>query len=99
MIANLTTQRNAIKMLSERVAVIVQYLNAVAEGTAPKDQETLRMISALCTSLPATDSLDYREEFMTASRQILSRAVAKGIYHELILGPARLILRNTTTCS
>lgn len=45
--------------------MIVQYLHAVAAGTAPKDQETLRMISALITSLPATDTPDFREEFMT----------------------------------
>jgi COP9 signalosome complex subunit 6 len=66
-IASLTTQRNAIKMLHDRVSVIVQYLNAVAAGTAPKDQETFRQISALISSLPATDSLDFREEFMTVS--------------------------------
>lgn len=64
-IANLTTQRNAIKMLHDRVAIIVQYLEAVAQGKAPKDEETLRQISALVCSLPATDSNDFREEFMT----------------------------------
>lgn len=65
MIANLATQRNAIKMLFDRVSIIVQYLNAVAAGTAAKDHETLRQISALISSLPATDSSDFREEFMT----------------------------------
>lgn len=54
-------------MLFDRVSVIVQYLHAVADGTAPKDQETLRQISALITSLPATDGEDFREEFMTVS--------------------------------
>ena len=63
----MTTQRNAIKMLFDRVSIIVQYLDAVAKGTAVKDQETLRQISALISSLPATDSDDFREEFMTVS--------------------------------
>lgn len=63
--ANLTTQRNAIKMLYDRVGVILEYLRRVAAGTVVKDQETLRQISALITSLPAVDSTDFREEFMT----------------------------------
>ncbi|KAK4699864.1 hypothetical protein P7C70_g6393, partial [Phenoliferia sp. Uapishka_3] len=71
LIASLTTQRNAIKMLFDRVSVIVQYLNAVAAGTAVKDQETLRQISALISSLPATDSEDFRDEFMTEHNDIL----------------------------
>lgn len=64
-IANLTTQRNAIKMLFDRVSVIVQYLRAVEAGTAVKDHETLRQISALISSLPAVDSNEFRHEFMT----------------------------------
>ncbi|KAM0787944.1 hypothetical protein ACM66B_006149 [Microbotryomycetes sp. NB124-2] len=71
MIANLTTQRNAIQMLADRVKVIVQYLQAVAQGTAPRDEETLRMISALCTSLPATDAVDFQQEFMTEYNDVL----------------------------
>lgn len=70
--ANLTTQRNAIKMLYDRVSVIVEYLGAVSEGTVVKDQETLRQISALITSLPAVNSRDFQEEFMTVRCSVQS---------------------------
>ncbi|KAK4052114.1 hypothetical protein OIV83_002408 [Microbotryomycetes sp. JL201] len=70
-IANLTTQRNAIQMLADRVQVIVQYLQAIQAGTAPRDEETLRMISALCTSLPATDAVEFQQEFMTEYNDVL----------------------------
>lgn len=67
MIASLSTQRNALKMLHERVLVIVQYLEAVGRGEAVRDEETLRQISALITSLPATASAEFDDEFMTVS--------------------------------
>jgi COP9 signalosome complex subunit 6 len=64
-IANLITQKNAIKMLHDRIATIVQYLEAVIGGTAIRDHETLRQISALVTSLSENDSEEYKDEFMT----------------------------------
>ena len=67
MIATLTTQRNAIKMLYERIAIVVDYLTRLEKGTVDKDAATLRMISALVTSLPAVDSNEFRQEFMTVS--------------------------------
>lgn len=71
LIASLTTQRNAIKMLFDRISIIVKYLDAVQNGSAPKDNETLRQISALVTSLPATDSKEFRGEFMTEYNDVL----------------------------
>lgn len=71
-IASLTTQRNAIKMLFDRVSIIVVYLAAVSAGTAPKDEETLRQISSLVAGLKQgrdgnAESGEWREEFMTVS--------------------------------
>ena len=34
-------------------------------GTAPKDHETLRQIASLLASLPASDSNEFKEEYMT----------------------------------
>ncbi|KAK4051319.1 hypothetical protein OIO90_004800, partial [Microbotryomycetes sp. JL221] len=65
MIANLTTQRNAIQMLSDRVKTIVEYLQALSKGSVERDEETLRMIASLCSSLPSTSSIEFTQEFMT----------------------------------
>ncbi|ORY90688.1 Mov34-domain-containing protein [Leucosporidium creatinivorum] len=76
LIASLTTQRNAIKMLFDRVSIIVEYLAAVSAGTAPKDEETLRQISSLVAGLKQggdgnTESGEWREEFMTEYNDVL----------------------------
>ncbi|SGY69083.1 BQ5605_C004g02954 [Microbotryum silenes-dioicae] len=63
LVASLTTQRNAVKMLHDRIRTIVSYLEAVQQGTAPRDDETLRQISALLTRLQpkTTAKADTRE--------------------------------------
>ncbi|TNY19236.1 COP9 signalosome subunit 6 [Rhodotorula diobovata] len=53
LIVALSTQRNALKMLADRVAVVVRYLEAVTAGTARPDPETLRGVVALLGSLQA----------------------------------------------
>ena len=70
-IAALTTQRNAIKMLYERIAIVLDYLQRLEKGTVDQDSATLRMISALVTSLPAVDSNEFRKEFMTVRASFL----------------------------
>lgn len=42
-------------MLSDRIAVVVQYLSAVTSGHARADPETLRMIAALLGSLQGSE--------------------------------------------
>lgn len=53
MIVALSTQRNALQMLADRVALIVRYLYAVSRGAARRDDETLRMIASLAGTLPS----------------------------------------------
>nr|XP_019047778.1 COP9 signalosome complex subunit 6 [Kwoniella bestiolae CBS 10118]OCF26708.1 COP9 signalosome complex subunit 6 [Kwoniella bestiolae CBS 10118] len=64
-IANLTTQRNAIRMLYERVAVLLQYITAVINKTAKPDHNILRQVSALVATLPTMDAKEFREELNT----------------------------------
>ncbi|KAJ7899965.1 hypothetical protein B0H14DRAFT_2671666 [Mycena olivaceomarginata] len=54
--SHLQTQRAAVKMLHDRIMVPRQ---------APKDHATLRSLSALIASLPATENNAFREEFET----------------------------------
>ncbi len=59
-------------MLAERVGLIVQYLSAVSQGTAPRDNETLRMIGALVASLGGGGAgQEFKDEFMTEYNDVL----------------------------
>ena len=55
-------------MLSSRVNQITTYLQAVSEGKAKKDDETLRQIQALVSGLKGqTGGGELEKEFMTVS--------------------------------
>lgn len=51
LVAGLTTQRNAVSMLHQRIATILQYLSLVQNGTLQPDHETLRQINSLVSSV------------------------------------------------
>jgi len=63
--SHLQTQRAALKMLHDRIMVLVKYVSDVVAGQAPKDHTTLRSLAALIASLPATENNAFREEFET----------------------------------
>ncbi|EIM83487.1 COP9 signalosome subunit 6 [Stereum hirsutum FP-91666 SS1] len=63
--SHLNTQRAAVKMLHDRIVILVQYVKDVMAGQAPKDHATLRSLSALIASLPASENKGFREEFDT----------------------------------
>ncbi|KAF8514501.1 maintenance of mitochondrial structure and function-domain-containing protein [Gautieria morchelliformis] len=75
LLSHLQTQRAAIKMLHDRIQVLVSYVTSVIsdvyspyrtlEGKAPNDHATLRSLSALLASLPASEQPEFREEFDT----------------------------------
>ncbi|KAH9065945.1 COP9 signalosome subunit 6 [Lactarius vividus] len=63
--SHLQTQRAAVKMLHDRILVLVNYVKAVLSDSAPKDHAAIRSLAALVASLPASDSQGFREEFET----------------------------------
>ncbi|KAJ7102284.1 COP9 signalosome subunit 6 [Mycena belliarum] len=63
--SHLQTQRAAVKMLHDRIVVLVKYVTDVVMEQAPKDHATLRALSALIASLPATENNAFRAEFET----------------------------------
>jgi len=63
--SHLQTQRSAVKMLHERILVLVKYVADVIAGQTTKDHATLRALTALIASLPATENKTFREEFET----------------------------------
>ncbi|UZJ55425.1 hypothetical protein CBS101457_004745 [Exobasidium rhododendri] len=72
LIASLTTQYNAIKMLSDRIKTVVDYVHAVKSQKIPKDDEICRQISSLVSGLPASGELEeFRQEFLTEYNDLL----------------------------
>ncbi|KAH9890988.1 COP9 signalosome subunit 6 [Cubamyces lactineus] len=63
--SHLQTQRAAVKMLHDRILLLVKYVTEVIAGSAKKDHATLRALSALIASLPASENKEFREEFDT----------------------------------
>ena len=68
-VGHLTTQRNAIAMLYERMAVLKEYVGRVRAGQAKADPTILRQISALTAQLPLVDAKDFERELRTVSRK------------------------------
>ncbi|KAJ3016137.1 UNVERIFIED_CONTAM: Insulinase (Peptidase M16) [Siphonaria sp. JEL0065] len=71
LVANLTGQRNAIKMLHARVQILKAYIRDVENGTLPRDHELMRQVSAVCQRLPTMNSLEFRQEFLSDYNDIL----------------------------
>ncbi|CAA7258755.1 unnamed protein product [Cyclocybe aegerita] len=63
--SHLQTQRSAVKMLHERILVLVKYVTDVIAGQARPDHAILRSLAALAASLPASENKYFREEFDT----------------------------------
>jgi COP9 signalosome complex subunit 6 len=87
--SHLQTQRAALKMLHERILLLVKYVADVIAGhrgvpsttldiedflgQAKRDHSALRSLSALVASLPATENPGFREEFETVCDYLLAR--------------------------
>ncbi|PAV21826.1 COP9 signalosome subunit 6 [Pyrrhoderma noxium] len=61
--SHLQTQRAAVKMLHDRIQLLIQYVSGVLSGSTPKDHTALRSLSSLIASLPASEHAEFREEF------------------------------------
>lgn len=72
LIANLTTQQNAIKMLLDRIQSIVSYVDDVQAKKLPTDHESLRQIASLVAGIPASGNLpEFKQEFLTEYNDLL----------------------------
>ncbi|CAD6884158.1 unnamed protein product [Tilletia controversa] len=71
LIANLTTQYNAVKMLSDRVRAVSQYIALVQSGAFPRDHETLRQVRALVSCLPVVGMPELKDEIIEEYNDVL----------------------------
>lgn len=60
---HLQAQHSAIKMLHNRIALILQYIQAVEKGEVPKDHDVLREVYSLCYRLPVLSTLRFKEDY------------------------------------
>ncbi|KAK8843443.1 hypothetical protein IAR55_007100 [Kwoniella newhampshirensis] len=82
-VANLTTQRNAIRMLYERIAVLLQYISGVINKTAKPDHTVLRQISALVATLPTMDAKEFQDELITEYSDVRLEAYLTSLTKQL----------------
>ncbi|KAF9116413.1 COP9 signalosome complex subunit 6 [Mortierella sp. AM989] len=71
LIAHLSGQQNAIKMLDTRIKLLHEYLQDSVQGQVPKDHDLERQISSLCNRLPTISGQAFEEEFMTEYNDVL----------------------------
>jgi hypothetical protein len=61
----LQAQHNAVKMLANRVRLILEYIRAMERGEVPKSHEVLREAKSLTHRLPVLNSEIFQEEYYT----------------------------------
>ncbi|KAJ9106268.1 hypothetical protein QFC21_001413 [Naganishia friedmannii] len=65
LVTSLTSQRNAVTMLHERMRVLLAYVVGVINGTAQVEHSVLRQISAIVATLPVMTESGFKDEFLT----------------------------------
>jgi COP9 signalosome complex subunit 6 len=63
LVPHFATLYNAVNMLTERVQIVIKYLEQVKKGTIPVDHKLLRQISSLSHRLPAVESARFKSDF------------------------------------
>nr|CAG4648735.1 EOG090X08T4 [Polyphemus pediculus] len=67
----LQAQHNAVKMLANRVRLILEYIKAMERGEVPKSHEVLREAKSLTHRLPVLNSETFQEEYYTQYNDVL----------------------------
>ncbi len=67
---HLVAQHVAIKMLHQRVKLVLDYVKAVSEGKLKPNHEILREAFTLSHRLPVVQNLQFKEEFHSQSNDV-----------------------------
>lgn len=67
----LQAQHNAVKMLANRVRLILEYIRAMERGEVPKSHDVLREAKSLTHRLPVLNSEIFQEEYYTQYNDVL----------------------------
>jgi len=67
----LQAQHNAVKMLANRVRLILDYIQAMKRGEVPKSHEVLREAKSLTHRLPVLSSNMFQQEYYTQYNDVL----------------------------
>nr|CAG4635555.1 EOG090X08T4 [Artemia franciscana] len=98
---HLQTQFSAIKMLKDRVQIIVEYLQAMKQGEVPFNPEVLRAACVLSDQLPLLSGIRYHQLFTSQCNDVVLMsylaAVTKSCHDlnqfvsNIICGPVSLL--------
>ncbi|GAB4821425.1 hypothetical protein N2152v2_008471 [Parachlorella kessleri] len=69
--AHLTSMHSAIKMLVSRIALLHQMLVKMQSGELPFDHGLVRQVAGLVQRLPAVDSLQFSQDYLTEYNEAL----------------------------
>lgn len=69
----LQAQHNAVKMLANRVRLILDYIQAMKRGEVPKSHEVLREAKSLTHRLPVLNSDIFQQEYYTVITHVSSK--------------------------
>lgn len=62
---HLTGMHGSIKMLNARVKILRSYVDRTLRGEIPFDHEIMRQIGSVCNMLPAIDTDEFRQRFIS----------------------------------
>eukprot|EP01126_Amoeba_proteus_P060675 TRINITY_DN8055_c0_g1_i8.p1 TRINITY_DN8055_c0_g1~~TRINITY_DN8055_c0_g1_i8.p1 ORF type:complete len:161 (-),score=21.34 TRINITY_DN8055_c0_g1_i8:75-557(-) len=62
---HLSTVQSSVTMLNSRILILKNYLEAVKAGTLVPDASVLRDLKSLCQQLPAIDTPEFKDEFLS----------------------------------
>jgi len=64
LVSHMTAVHNAISMLTQRIKILVVFLEATKAGKIPVDHGLLRRVQSLVNQLPAIDTAQFQQEFI-----------------------------------
>ena len=61
---HLSSVKNAVQMLRQRVEILKQYLRATKDGSVPMNHRLLRQVASVCAQLPAVNVGEFESQFL-----------------------------------
>ena len=62
--SHLSSVKNAVQMLRQRVEILKQYLRATKDGSVPMNHRLLRQVASVCAQLPAVNVGEFESQFL-----------------------------------
>lgn len=94
---HLWTLRRSVKMLNNRIELLVAFLEAMASGQIEVDHSLLRSISGVCARLPAMDCVEFSDAYADERHDSLVVTYLTGVTKSLCAMNEAIDMFNRTT--